>query len=72
METLLSYGHDAKTSQLTSALYYKDMAGRMDSLTFDNNVNAGLAKRRSLTRESHVVDMMGRLHADIFFRSDIC
>ena len=68
METLLSYGHDAKTSQLTSALYYKDTAGRMDSLTFNNNINAGLAKRRSLTRESRVVDMMGHLHADIFFQ----
>ena len=71
IETLLSYGHDAKTSQLTSALCYKDTAGRMDSLTFDNNVNADLAKRRSLTRESHVVDMMGRLHADIFFSGAI-
>jgi len=29
IETLLSYGMDAKTSQLTSALYYKDKAGNM-------------------------------------------
>jgi len=26
LETLLSYGEDAKTSQLTSALFYKDQA----------------------------------------------
>ena len=26
LETLLSYGRDAKTSQLTSALYYKDVS----------------------------------------------
>jgi len=68
METLLSYGQDAKTSQLTSALYYKDTAGNMDSVTFDNNVNDGLAKRRQLARQSAVIDMMGRLHADIFFQ----
>jgi hypothetical protein len=32
IETLLSYGVDAKTSQLTSALFYKDKAGKMESL----------------------------------------
>jgi len=66
-ETLLSYGHDTKTSQLTSV---KDMSGNMDSLDFDNvaNINWGVEQRHSLTRESRVVDMMGRLlHADIFF-----
>jgi len=31
LETLLSYGSDAKASQLTSELYYKDDAGRMDT-----------------------------------------
>jgi hypothetical protein len=30
IETLLSYGTDAKSSQLTSALFYKDEAGKMD------------------------------------------
>ena len=42
METLLSYGEDAKTSQLTSALYYKDTASNMDC-----SVQAG---RRSAIR----------------------
>jgi len=60
IETLLSYGMDAKTSQLTSALYYKDTAGNMDSVDFDdeNNVNKGLAVRRNMVRESRVIDMM--------------
>ena len=31
LETLLSYGEDAKKSQLTCELYYKDDAGKMDS-----------------------------------------
>jgi len=68
--TLLSYGMDAKTSQLTSALYYKDTAGNMDSVDFEdeNAVNKGLAARCRMARESRVIDMMGRLHADIFFQ----
>jgi hypothetical protein len=32
IKTLLSYGSDAKSSQLTSALFYKDEAGKMASL----------------------------------------
>ena len=69
LETLLSYGEDAKKSQLTSALFYKDQADRMDSVDFDDNaVNGGLFKRRALAVESRTFDMMGRLHADIFFQ----
>ena len=30
IETLLSYGNDAKTTQLTAGLFYKDTAGKMD------------------------------------------
>jgi len=65
---LLSYGHDANTSQLTSTLYYKDTAGNMDSFDFINNVDGGLFSRRWLCSQSRVIDMMGRLHADIFFQ----
>jgi len=70
LETLLTYGQDAKSSQLTSALYYKDTSGNMDSLDFANAdaINNGLATRRRLTRQSQVIDMMGRIHADIFFQ----
>ena len=70
IETLLSYGMDAKKSQLTSALYYKDTAGKMDSIDFqdENEVNKGLAAPRRMAQESRVIDMMGRLHADIFFQ----
>ena len=71
LETLLSYGEDAKKTQLSSALYYKDAAGQMDTLALaagDGVVpNEGLVKRSRHTHRSRVVDMMGRLHADIFF-----
>jgi len=68
LETLLSYGEDAKTSQLTSALFYKDQTGVMDSIDFDDARNFGLVKRRSVAAQSREFDMMGRLHADIFFQ----
>ena len=69
LETLLSYGEDAKKTQLTFALFYKDQAGRMDSVDFAAAaVNEGLAKRRTLVAESRTFDMMGRLHADMFFQ----
>jgi len=70
LETLLSYGEDSKKSQLTSALFYKDTAGRLDSVDFADAaaVNEGLAKRRTFARQSQEFDMMGRLHADLFFQ----
>lgn len=69
IETLLSYGGDAKESQLTSELFYKDVAGRMDAVDFaEAHRNAALFKRSHFTNESHVVDMMGRIHADMFFQ----
>ena len=70
METLLTYGEDAKRSQLMMSLFYKDRAGRMNSVDFadDGDTNDGLVKRRAFVRESRTFDMMGRLHADIFFQ----
>jgi len=69
METLLSYGEDAKRSQLTSALFYKDEAGKMDSATLvEATINDGFHHRRALAAQSGDFDIMGRLHADIFFQ----
>jgi len=69
LETLLSYGEDAKSSQLTSALYYKDKAGQMDATTIEGaHTNSGFLARREHAHESREFDMMGRLHADIFFQ----
>ena len=65
IETLLSHGAEAKNSQLTSVLWYKDTAGQMDAT---DTANAGLQKRQEYTTGSRVVDMMGRLHIDLFFQ----
>ena len=71
IETLLSYGSDAKNSQLTSSLFYKDTAGRFDNsnpMAADGEVNEGLKKRHKFTKNSKVVDMIGPIHSDIFFQ----
>ena len=51
IETLLSYGHDAKSSQLTSALYYKDQGGDTGFEEGDPHnavaTNKGMVKRNS-------------------------
>ena len=42
----------------------------MDSLDFEHAdaVNQGLSVRRHMTRQSRVIDTMGRIHGDIFFQ----
>ena len=72
IETLLSYGVEAKSSQLTSALFYKDEAGKMDKpnplAANEVDRNSGLAKRQTFGAESREIDMIGRIHSDIFFQ----
>ena len=67
VETLLSYGAEAKKTQLTSQLWYKDTAGHMEA-TQENAGNAGLVERRRHIAGSRVVEMMGRLHVDLFMQ----
>ena len=65
IETLLSYGQESKLTQMRAALYIKDTANKMDEVADDNE---GLLARRAYTAESKVVEMMGRIHADLFFQ----
>jgi len=70
IETLLSYGEDAKKSQLSAELSYKDEADRMDETVIvaanNHNPNSGLQKRRALA--SKEFDMIGLIHCDIFLQ----
>ena len=69
LETMLSYGKDAKKSHLSGALYQKDDAGQFENLALGGaNVNDGFVLRNSFIRRSRPVDMIGRIHADIFFQ----
>ena len=54
-------------TQLTSQLWYKDTAGHMDAANVDGG-NAGLVERHRHIAESRVVDMVGRLHVDLFLQ----
>ena len=51
VDTVLSYGAEAKNPQLTSQLWYKDTAGHMDATIVDGG-NIGLVERRRYIAES--------------------
>ena len=70
IETLLNYGEEAKTSQLSMAMFYKDTPGKMDvgnPVAADDAANKGLKACYDFTKESHIVDTMGPIQSDIFF-----
>ena len=70
IETLLNYGEDAKSSQLTMATFYKDTPGKMDEVNRvaeDADANLGSKARYAFTKNSNTVDMIGPIHSDIFF-----
>jgi len=76
LEALLSYGENAKKSQLTSELFYKDDAGRMEETIIEETggllPNSGLQKGSEFVARSREFDMIRRIHGDIFFRSVTC
>jgi hypothetical protein len=67
LETLLSFSSDTKASQLTSALYYKDTAGKMDEANPAGD-NIGLQRRSTFFRNGVVCDLTGKLHLDLCFQ----
>lgn len=64
LETALSFGSDAKQSQLATELWYKDTALSSSSPA----TNAGYQERKKRVARSRPVHMMGRLHSDLFFQ----
>ena len=72
IETLLSYGCDAKNSQLTSALYYKDLGGNVGFEEGDPHsgtaTNKGMVKRHSFFQAGGIVPMQGPIHLDLMFQ----
>ena len=73
IESLLNYGGEAKTSQLSMAMFYKNTAGKINvvsPLVADDEANLGLKACYDFTKESQTVDMimMGRIRSDIFFQ----
>jgi hypothetical protein len=63
IEILLSYGPAATESQLMGVMWYKDTPGHQGKRTTDNK---GFTSRKALTAQSKSVQMMGKLHLDLF------
>jgi hypothetical protein len=63
IEILLRYGPAVKESQLTGVMWYKDRPGHQDKRTTDNK---GFTSRKTMTAQSKSVQMMGKLHLDLF------
>jgi hypothetical protein len=63
IETFLRYGPAAKESQLTGVMWYKDTPGQQDKRTTDNK---RFTSRKQLTALSKSVQMMGKLHLNLF------
>jgi hypothetical protein len=65
----MSYGTEAKTSQLSSSLYFKDEAGKMDDANpLEADANEGLRRRHAYISDGRTVDLLGRIHADLFYQ----
>ncbi len=64
LEATLNYGEDAKNGSLSAALYAMDTPHHFEEFKDDNN--DGYRIRRTTAAESHEIDMMGRIHSDIF------
>ncbi|XP_067687084.1 uncharacterized protein [Haliotis asinina] len=68
-KTLLNYGADAKSSQLTSQLFYKDTGNDNDDIESTDAVaggNDGLLKRGDFIAKSQEITMVGNLFEDVF------
>lgn len=61
LENILNYGNEAKSTHLTSSLYYKDTAGSMNAI----DANLGYVKRREFARQGEF-DLESTIHSDLF------
>ena len=69
LETLLNYGPAEKESQLISAMFYKDTAGKMNvsnPVAAGADGNKGLATRYTFSKLSQTIEMAGPIFCDVF------
>ena len=69
LETLLSYGNDAKESQLSSELWNTDVGdfNAVDPYA-EGNDNTGMKNRAYYIAKSKTLELMGRPHCDLFLQ----
>ena len=66
IQTLLQYGYDAKSSQLTTQLWSKDTEGAMNDVDAVNGSNYSMKRRAQLFQGDKCVDLQGPLYHDLF------
>lgn len=66
LNTLISYGSDAKSSQLTSQLWERDYPGEFDDVNAKSGKNSGLLKRAQFTKLSKTIDLEGPIMHELF------
>ena len=66
IENLLSFGQEAKNSQLSALLWHRNTSRHFDSCA---TANKGYTQRKALAAESKEIDMMGKLHIDLTFQN---
>lgn len=66
LQTLLKYGKDAQSSQLTSQCYYCDTPGKIDDYDGKTGDNEGFKHRTALFSESKTVHMIAPIIHDAF------
>ena len=66
IENLISFGRETKKSQLSSLLWHRNTSEHFDTL---GATNLGYTKRKALVAESKEIDMLGKLHLDLFFEN---
>ena len=66
IETLLSFGKEAKQSQLLGNKWIKDTPEHFDSTA---EANAGFTVRKLEAAGSHEMDMLGKIHLDMCFQN---
>ena len=66
IDNLLSFGQEAKKSQLSALLWHRNTSEHFDTC---RDTNLGYTKRKALAAESKEIDMMGKLHLDLFFQN---
>ncbi|MEE8153306.1 MAG: hypothetical protein V3T76_09795 [candidate division NC10 bacterium] len=61
LNTILSYGRDAKATQLQSRIYAEDTPGFMQDINYPQSANEGFMSRSKLFEKSKSVEMVGPL-----------
>lgn len=70
IEALLNYSEDTAKTHLTNAMFYLDTYGANGSLSA-TDANSGFKKRAATLRNSKTVEIMGRIHVDLFNSSKL-